>query len=121
MKMSREETLKGTVGKLIRQILVFLIADEEWQNTLDGQLTRIAIYLQKRVHVWVSGDIKSGILEHFLPPVYEGDKVIREGTITMSLHYEPLTIEGPISELFERLSRGGTFRQSSGVLEEVDQ
>ncbi|GFF93353.1 hypothetical protein IFM53868_07157 [Aspergillus udagawae] len=123
MSMSRTETLDEDPGKGTRQILEHLLADEQFQGTLDGQLTRIAIYLHKPVRVWVSGHIKSGILEDFLPPIDDGDKVTREGMIRVSLHYveEPLTIKGPIAELFEILSMAGTFKQSEDFPEEFDE
>ncbi|KAH1805447.1 hypothetical protein KXX35_001932 [Aspergillus fumigatus] len=112
--MSRTETLDGDLGKGTRQILEHLVTEEQFQGTLEGQLTRIAIYLHKPVRVWVSGHIKSGILEDFIPPIDDGNKVAREGMIRVSLHYveEPLTITGPIAELFEILSMGGTFEES---------
>jgi hypothetical protein len=82
--MSRTETLEGEFGKGIRRKLEHLLADEEFQGTLEGQLTRIAVHLQKPVRVWNSRIIKSGILEDFIPPICDGDKVIKEGMITVS-------------------------------------
>jgi hypothetical protein len=84
MSMSRTETLEGEFGKGIRRKLEHLLADEEFQGTLEGQLTRIAVHLQKPVRVWNSRIIKSGILEDFIPPICDGDKVIKEGMITVS-------------------------------------
>lgn len=123
MSMSRTETLEGELGKGIRQKLEHLLADEQFQGTLEGQLTRIAVHLQKPVRVWNSGIVKSGILEDFIPPICSGDKVIREGMITVSLHnfQGPLTVTGPIAELFENLAKAGTFKQSQDSGEEFDE
>jgi hypothetical protein len=114
MSMSRTQTLEGELGKGIRQKLEQLLADNQFQGTPEGQLTRIAIHLQKPVRVWDSGNIKSGILEDFIPPVYNGDEVTREGMIRVSLHnfQGPLTVTGPIHGLFEALSEAGTFQPS---------
>jgi hypothetical protein len=122
MSMSRTETLEGELGKGIRQKLENLLADNQFQLTLEGQLTRIAIHLQRPVHVWDSRNIKSGILEDFIPPIYHGDKVNREGMIRVSLHdfQGSLTITGPIPELFEALSKAGTFQPSQDYVGELD-
>jgi hypothetical protein len=112
--------LDGYLGKGIRQVLEHLLTEEQFQGTLEGQLTRIAIYLHKPVRVWVSGHIKSGILEDFIPPIDDGAKVTREGMLRVSLHYveESLTITGSIAELFEALSMGGTFEEPQGPVGE---
>ncbi|KAF4267156.1 hypothetical protein KXW98_008957 [Aspergillus fumigatus] len=121
MSMSRTETLEGELGKGIRQIIEQLLADEQFEGTLEGQLTRIAVHLQKPVCVWNSGNIKSGILETFIPPI--NDKFIREGTITVSLpgFQGSLTFTGSIAELFENLAKAGTFEQSRDPLEKFDE
>jgi hypothetical protein len=121
--MSRTETLEGELGKGIRQKLEHLLADKQFNRTLEGQLTRIAIHLQRPVRVWDSGNIKSGILEDFIPPIYGGDKVFREGRIRVSLHnfQGPLTVTGPIPELLEHLSETETLKQSQDFLEEFDE
>jgi hypothetical protein len=123
MSMSRTETLEGELGKGIRQKLEHLLADEQFRETLEGQLTRIAVHLQKPVLVWNSGNIKSGILEDFIPPICDGDKVIREGMITVSLHnfQGSLTVTGPIAELLENLAKAGTFEQSHDSLKENEE
>jgi hypothetical protein len=122
MSMSRPETLEGELGKGIRQKLEHLLANEQFRGTLEGQLTRIAVHLQKPVRVWNSGNIKSGILEDFIPPICDGDKVTREGMITVSLRdfQGPLTVTGPIPELFEALSKAGTFQPSQDYVGELD-
>lgn len=121
MSMSRTETLEGELGKGIQQKLKQLLADEQFKGTLEGQLTRIAVHLQKPVHVWNSGNIKSGILETFIPPI--NNKFIREGMITVSLSgfQGSLTFTGSIAELFESLAKAGTFEQSQDSLEELDE
>jgi hypothetical protein len=123
MSMSRTETLEGELGKGIRQKIEHLLANEQFQGTLEGQLTRIAIHLQKPVRVWDSGNTKTGILEDFIPPIYDGDKVVREGMIKVSLHHfqGPLTVTGPVPELFEELSKAGTFQESQDSLDEFDE
>jgi hypothetical protein len=115
--------LEEEFGKGIKQKLENLLADKQFQGTLEGQLSRIAIHLQRPVRVWDSGNTKSGILEDFIPPIDDGDKVIREGMIRVSLHnfQGSLTIRGPIPELFEVLSKARTFQQSQDFLEELDE
>lgn len=122
MSMSYTETLEGELGKEIWQKLEHLLADEQFQGTLEGQLTHIAVHLQKPMHVWNSGIIKSGILKDFIPPICSGDKVIREGMIIVSLHnfQGPLTITGLITELFENLAKARTFKQSQDSEEEFN-
>lgn len=113
MRMSPRRTLEGELGQTIRQVIEGLLADEEFKESVDGELARISIHLQKRVWVSVSGQTMEGILEDLLP-VYDSNKIIREWMMRVSaLYFQDLMIwTGTISFLFWVLSKAGTFEQS---------